>query len=536
MTLDESNSASWSSEPITDETNWGASRGQSEPGLLNLHLQIDDPVVLEALRAAPEGLERDRFAIQALRIGVMAIKSAAGQIDTDSIRNEGNRLIEELTKMVSGYQARTAESLDDVLREYFNPENGRFTENVGRLVSEDGDLQRLLQNHLSRAQTGIQTTIDQLVGQDSPLMRLLSPGEANTFFEHFSAVARTAIEDQNQRILQQFSLDVPESALNRLLSELRSNHIHVGSNLQEHITNVMQEFSLDHEDSALNRMLRQIQAASMQIRGEFTLDNDQSALARIRQELRQLIVEQNNAALSFQERITNEISALNARRQEAQRGVQHGNEFEASVISTLEVLFLESDDQIEAVGNTTGEIPRSKVGDAVITLGADCVAPGARIVVEAKEDASYTISRALEEMAVARENRKAQYGIFVVSAKLQLAQSVGLLRRFENDILIVWSSEDRSTDVALKAAVMLAKGLIVRAARERAEFEADLDAMDRAIANVVRQVEGFEAINTSANTIKSGAEKILERTRQIRERIQNDLDILSREMNGLRNG
>ena len=520
------------------EPNWAdtneAEENPNEPFYINF--QVLDPVIIEALSAVPEGLARVRYAEQALRIGILAIQSANGKIDSEAVRNEGNRLINELSSLIEGNRTRTSEEVEGILRNYFNPENGRFTENVERLVRKDGDLQQLLQNHMELTQTRLQQTIGQLVGQESPIMRMLSPGDANVFFNHLSDVANTAIQQQNRSILQQFSLDVPESALNRLLNELRTNHTAVGGNLQTHITEVMQEFSLDHEGSALNKMLKQIQEASSQIRGEFTLDNEESALARVRRELKQLIQEQTQSAQAFQERISNEISALVARRQEAQRGVQHGNDFEAAVVSTLEELLYGSGDEIEAVGQTIGEIARCRVGDAVVTLGPDCIAAGARIVIEAKEDSSYGLANVMEESAIARENRKADYGVFVISSKMPLAEKIGLLRRYDNDILVVWDAEDRSTDVALKAAVLMAKGLITRSAREQQGFTADLNGMDSAIARIIRQMDGFEEVSTSANTIRSGAERILNRTRLMRERIEKDLDVLSNEIQGLRNG
>jgi len=46
------------------------------------------------------------------------------------------------------------------------------------------------------------------------------------------------------------------------------------------------------------------------------------------------------------------------------------------------------------------------VGDIVVQLGPDQKASGARIVVEAKESGSYTLSKALEELETARKNRQ----------------------------------------------------------------------------------------------------------------------------------
>lgn len=501
---------------------------------MQLQVEVSDPVVVNAIQSQPRGPERDLFIERALHIGVLAIHQAVGQVDTHALRDEGGRLVGELSRLIDEYRERTSGELEQILRGYFNPEDGRFTQNVERLVRQDGDLERILRAHVESSQQGIRQTIDQLVGENSPIMQLLSPGEANTFFRELTAAANQAVQAQNDRILQQFSLDVPESALNRLIAELTANHASVGTNLQEHITQVMREFSLDEENSALNRMLRQIQAASAQLQGEFTLDNENSALARVRREIRQLIEEQNRTAQEFQQRISNEIAALNARRQEARQGVQHGHDFEDAVVSALRLLSEGSGDEIDAVGHLVGEVPRCRVGDAVITLGPDTAAPGARIVVEAKEAENYTLSKIREEMQIARDNRGASYGIFVLSADLALSESIGMLRRFDQDIVVVWDAEDRNTDVALKAAVLMAKGLVLRAAREREGFAADLDAMERAVSTITRQLEGFDEVNTSANTIKSGADKILTRTRLMRERIETELVALEGELQSLR--
>lgn len=499
-----------------------------------LNLKINDSVVVAAIKSRPRGKERDQFVERALRIGVLAINQAAGQIDTHILRDEGSRLVQDLGALIDGYRSRTTEELEKILKGYFNLEDGRFTQNVERLVKKDGDLERVLRSHIENSQQGMRQTIDQLVGEQSPIMRLLNPHDANTFFNHLTATANQAIQTQNEKILQQFSLDVPESALNRLISELTANHVIVGTGLQDHITKVMREFSLDEDESALNRMLRHIQTASEAIQGEFTLDNENSALARMRRELRLLLDEQNRSVLDFQERITREISALNARRQVARQGVQHGHDFESAVVSTLTLLAEGSGDEIEHVGNTVGEIPRCRVGDAVITLSQDCAAAGARIVVEAKEAENYTLASIREEMATARKNRQATYGIFVLSADTALAESIGLLKRFDQDIVVVWNAEDRNTDIVLKSAMLMAKGLVLRAARARDGLAADLDVMERAISTITRQLDGFEEVNTSATTIRNGAERILARTRLMQERIETELDQLAQEIEGLR--
>eukprot|EP00461_Guttulinopsis_vulgaris_P007738 UN07788 len=62
--------------------------------------------------------------------------------------------------------------------------------------------------------------------------------------------------------------------------------------------------------------------------------------------------------------------------------------------------FSSSDHIVEATGNRTGRIRNCKVGDIVITMGPEHVAYGSKIVIEAKNDQSYTIQKALDELAI----------------------------------------------------------------------------------------------------------------------------------------
>src|SRR5437870_13346240 len=70
-----------------------------------------------------------------------------------------------------------------------------------------------------------------------------------------------------------------------------------------------------------------------------------------------------------------------------------------------------------ATGDTTGAIKYCKVGDAIIEMGSESAAPGQRIVIEAKEDASYNLGKARIEIETARKNRGASVGVFVFSKK-----------------------------------------------------------------------------------------------------------------------
>jgi len=69
----------------------------SEDSLV-LNLVIEDPEVSAELRRRAEGHARNTFAVSALRIGILALRQAQGNVDAEVVRNEGQRLIAELSR------------------------------------------------------------------------------------------------------------------------------------------------------------------------------------------------------------------------------------------------------------------------------------------------------------------------------------------------------------------------------------------------------------------------------------------------------
>lgn len=298
------------------------------------------------------------------------------------------------------------------------------------------------------------------------------------------------------------------------------------------MTSVVGEFSLDNKDSALSRLVGRVEQAQGQISAQFSLDNPESGLTRIVQRLERFETDQARRSQEFELRVTSMLERIVTRRDDARRSTIHGNEFEQRVGEQLQAHCLATDDIFDAVGDTSGVIPRSKVGDFVVTLGPDSAAPGAGIVVEAKASGVYTLKATLEEADVARRNRSASVCLFVHSAQ---TAPVGVpeLHRWGSDIVVIWDAEDPSTDVRLKAGYLLAKALCVRANLHEEEEAASLAEMDVAIEAIRKQIAGFEEIKTSARTVVGGGEN-LNRARLMEEEITRRLVGLDTQLGRLR--
>jgi hypothetical protein len=223
------------------------------------------------------------------------------------------------------------------------------------------------------------------------------------------------------------------------------------------------------------------------------------------------------------------LEKLVTRREESRRSTVHGSEFEDRVGEQLQSHCLGTDDVLDAVGGTTGVIPRCKVGDYVVTLGPESAAPGAAIVVEAKASGVYNLKSTLEEADQARRNRGASVCLFVHASRTAPA-GLPELHRWGSDVVVIWDEDDPATDVRLKAAYLVVKALAVRAGKQDEEDVASLAEMDVAIEAIRKQITGFEEIQTSARTVVSGGEKILKRAELMSQEIERRLLALQEHM------
>jgi hypothetical protein len=489
---------------------------------------VNDPEVLLALGEYPDGQPRTHFLVTALKVGVLSLKAARGTLDSDTVRREGDRLMEQLGERLNAWRGKFEERVTGSLAHYFDPQQGTFTERVNRLTHADGELASVVRQQVKEAEAGLSRVFEQFVGENSQLLKLLDPSGDNQMVTLLRRTLDGVVQAQNLAILSQFSLDNKESALVRFLAELESRHGNLNQALSRDMKAVVAEFSLDKEDSALSRLVSRVESAQRSLTAELSLDNDGSALKRMYKMLQdhQAAVLENQRQLAAT--LDAAVQALQARREEASRSTRHGVEFELALGDHLRTLVMAAGDVVEDTGSTTGVIPNCKVGDHVVTIGPEKLAAGARIVVEAKESASYDLAKSLAEADVARRNRAAQVCVFVHSTKTAGA-SIPNFARYGHDIVVRWAADEPVGDAWLQAALTVATALAVRAAQHSKQDAASFDKIDKAIERMRKHIDGFEEINTSAATVQRSAEKILKRAKLMEEGLAEQLSAVGDE-------
>src|SRR3954462_12529047 len=105
------------------------------PFAVHLELCVEDPDVIAELEKFDEGPERDQFALEALKIGVLALRRASSALDGEFIQRETTRLLESLRRQLDDHARSAQERLNLSLKEYFDPQDGRFSQRVQCLTS-----------------------------------------------------------------------------------------------------------------------------------------------------------------------------------------------------------------------------------------------------------------------------------------------------------------------------------------------------------------------------------------------------------------
>lgn len=270
-----------------------------------------------------------------------------------------------------------------------------------------------------------------------------------------------------------------------LFDETNKNGIatKIQQTVKHEVSKLSEQWSLDNHNSAFKRL-------------KLLFDEQ---LATITQTLHQRLDELKSIQLEQQ-----------IRKDESTKGTRHGEVFEDALNDYLSQLCTKQGHIFEATGDFPGLIKNCKVGDAVITLSPEHFAAGANIVVEAKQSKSYSIKKALDEIAIGRKNRNADFGIFVLS-KSSAPSTWPIFQRYQDDLMVIWDAEHPSSDIYLEAAISVAVALCSKKQYQAVELP-DFLPMQQAVIDLEKQLEGCDEIYKLTKTIMVNSDKILKRS------------------------
>jgi hypothetical protein len=505
----------------------------SFPGVIHtiaLDLTVSDPEVIAELQKCSAGPDRERYALSGLRLGVLALRQARGELDAVVVRDAGQKIVHDLDSLFRERGGKITDELNSALRQFFDPASGELPRRLESLLKQDGDLERFLRQHVGPDSSTLAKTLDHHL---EPLMQLLDPDEGQGLKMRMESMLHEVLDDERNRILREFSLDSDESALSRLLRKVTENNGQLTGDVKALVDEMAGEFSLDKPDSVLSRLVKKVEEVEGLIGKSLTLDDERSPLSRLKRELQSTIdtLVKNNA--DFQKEVREALTKVQAQRETASKSTLHGLTFEDRLGELLAMEAARLNDVHESTGTTCGAISHCKIGDFVTTLGADTAAPGARIVWEAKTNKSYDLSAALKELDQARKNRQAQVGVFVF-ARDAAPDAAEPFLRYGNNLVVVWEPDDAISDLYVKAALSVARALVIRETHESAESEQALNSIELAARSIEKQIENLAQIKTWAETVRGNGDKIADRAGKMQDALKKQVEELDQQLGAIK--
>ena len=429
---------------------------------LSLQLVIHDNDVIKYL-AQYESPEREEKALDALKVGVVAILSASPFLDTKVVEEK----FSEIEGTLKAYADAFKNDLGADLKKYFEKEKGDVPLALSLFFGDQGKLSEYLKRYFDPEIGKISLLLKNELGPGSAFTKSLDPANKGSVLSRIEAIVKNKLEETVKSVTEQFSLDKEGSSMSRVkklfddkVSEIKSGNEKFFSDLKTHL-----------------------------------------GMKEIRVEA-------------------------------AEKGTQKGRDFESMLYSKVAILGQQLQDSTENVTGAIGKIPRSKVGDYVITLGETSGAPGSRLVVESKKEQGYKLNKATEEIKEAKENREAVSGIFVFAKGYEPVEN-GDFRIDGNDFYCTVDESDIEQNkslIFLEAAYKIARVNIITEIRKEKIGKIDLSAVRKNIRQMFEQAKELADVITKARTVKSHGETIENVAGKLKEelekRIQATLDLL----------
>jgi hypothetical protein len=311
------------------------------------------------------------------------------------------------------------------------------------------------------------------------------------------------------------STDLSGKLLELLTTERGQSHTALRDLLEDHRTRIA---------TSLNKYLDPESNSSLPVALERQIEQGaQDLYGRVQT----LLGEGNGSPLGrLEERLTKEIDSataaiieqVGARRALLTKSALAGRPYEDCLEEQLLTLARPLGDTVVRCADTLGQA-RRKCGDLLITVNPNQVrGQELRIVVEAKRRAQgsspFSEADIRNSLSLARRNRAADAGLFVVENSAVLPLGLGFQELGSTDIAVAFEPE--SGDVALAVAMRLLRWSIITSATPTSDTQLDREAAKEVIADLrqrmatIQGVQGHQQAAINSVTKASAGVKDLE--------------------------
>lgn len=194
---------------------------------VHLDVSIDEPNVVAYLGMFEDEEIRREKAIEALKVGVIAIRSASPTLDTTVVQEKFTDLEDKMKLFLSQFM----EDVEGQLTGYFKEHDGVVPKSINGVFGDDGKLGRTFHQYFDPSQGRLGLLMQQQIGPTSVFGRALDPKNKDGILVQIETRVKQLVEAKLAEVLGQFSLDNETSAMCRLQKMLTDSFSQIHQSL-----------------------------------------------------------------------------------------------------------------------------------------------------------------------------------------------------------------------------------------------------------------------------------------------------------------
>lgn len=252
-------------------------------------------------------------------------------------------------------------------------------------------------------------------------------------------------------------------------------------------------------------------------------ENSDSQIFQLKEKLEKKFTDEIKLLSDDLEKILQQLKIEKATSELKEKSTAKGATHEDKVQQVLSEIAI--GDIVERTGEIVGLVPKSKVGDHVVTLNTNSKTSDFKIVFESKSANTYNSSSAItKELTNAIENRGADFGIFVFDSyeRYDKVSSQPFALLSENMAITVLNDEVGS--LPLKIAYIWAKNILMNSDElSMKEISVNYDEIIKGLNNAIKEVKKISTAKSNNKKAYDAIEANEELLPEIRKNVEETL-------------
>jgi len=192
---------------------------QGTAATTTLVLHVTDPNVLRFLSEFDDDDARNERALEALKVGVIAIMSASPTLDTEVVEAKFADIEDRLMEQVTRFETEVCENLE----QYFKEKDGIVPRSLDGFLGEGGIMSRSIKSYFDPTEGQVCRLMQTQIGPTSTFGKALDPANKDGILSRIECRVQELIDTKLDELLKEFSLDEDGSAMCRLHSLVNDN-------------------------------------------------------------------------------------------------------------------------------------------------------------------------------------------------------------------------------------------------------------------------------------------------------------------------